>query len=166
MRCDLDIRKELPKSRPPTKGGHLPTQNHGMQRYPLLYHQAFFFPRPPNCPPINSEDHLTETMRPLMLKGYRDGDHNLQCYGILEVYDTAAILGICSRNIGNFRKDLYSNVVLSGGSTMFPGIGERMTKELTSLAPATIKIKATWAALVVHLCTFAYMPVLVYARSL
>merc|ERR550514_1085348 len=29
------------------------------------------------------------------------------------------------------RKDLYSNVVLSGGTTMFAGIGERMTKELT-----------------------------------
>jgi len=39
------------------------------------------------------------------------------------------------------RKDLYSNVVLSGGTTMFPGIGERMTKELTSLAPSTMRIK-------------------------
>jgi len=36
---------------------------------------------------------------------------------------------------------LYGNVVLSGGSTMFPGIGERMTKELTALAPSTVKIK-------------------------
>jgi len=41
----------------------------------------------------------------------------------------------------DIRKDLYANVVLSGGSTMFPGIGERMTKELTSLAPSTVKIK-------------------------
>jgi len=39
------------------------------------------------------------------------------------------------------RKDLYANVVLSGGTTMFPGIGERMTRELTALAPSTIKIK-------------------------
>merc|ERR1711870_78383 len=38
-------------------------------------------------------------------------------------------------------KDLYSNVVLSGGTTMFAGIGERMTKELTALAPSTMKIK-------------------------
>merc|ERR1719499_2942657 len=30
----------------------------------------------------------------------------------------------------DIRKDLYANVVLSGGTTMFPGIGERMTKEL------------------------------------
>jgi len=41
----------------------------------------------------------------------------------------------------DIRKDLYSNVVLSGGTTMFDGIGQRMTKELTSLAPTTMKIK-------------------------
>ena len=41
----------------------------------------------------------------------------------------------------DIRKDLYANVVLSGGTTMFPGIAERMTKELTALAPATMKIK-------------------------
>merc|ERR1711990_1219081 len=41
----------------------------------------------------------------------------------------------------DIRKDLYANVVLSGGSTMYPGIGERMTKELTALAPSTMKIK-------------------------
>jgi len=41
----------------------------------------------------------------------------------------------------DIRKDLYANVVLSGGTTMFQGIGERMTKELTALAPSTVKIK-------------------------
>jgi actin, other eukaryote len=41
----------------------------------------------------------------------------------------------------DIRKDLYSNIVLSGGTTMFGGIGERMTKELTALAPSTMKIK-------------------------
>jgi len=39
------------------------------------------------------------------------------------------------------RRDLYANIVLSGGTTMFQGIGERMTKELTALAPSTVKIK-------------------------
>ena len=34
----------------------------------------------------------------------------------------------------DIRKDLYANIVLSGGTTMFPGIGERMTKELAALA--------------------------------
>jgi len=41
----------------------------------------------------------------------------------------------------DIRKDLYQNIVLSGGTTMFQGIGERMTKELTALAPSTMKIK-------------------------
>merc|ERR1711974_456728 len=41
----------------------------------------------------------------------------------------------------DIRKDLYGNVVLSGGSTMFPGIAERMNKELVALAPSTMKIK-------------------------
>mmetsp|Transcript_26873 Transcript_26873/g.82671 ORF Transcript_26873/g.82671 Transcript_26873/m.82671 type:complete len:378 (+) Transcript_26873:215-1348(+) len=41
----------------------------------------------------------------------------------------------------DIRKDLYCNIVLSGGTTMFPGVGERMTKELTALAPSTMKIK-------------------------
>jgi actin-related protein len=41
----------------------------------------------------------------------------------------------------DIRRELYANVVLSGGTTMFPGIAERMTKELTALAPSTMKIK-------------------------
>ena len=41
----------------------------------------------------------------------------------------------------DIRKDLYANIVMSGGTTMFPGIAERMTKELTALAPSTMKIK-------------------------
>jgi actin len=41
----------------------------------------------------------------------------------------------------DIRKDLYSNVVLSGGTTMYEGIAERLTKELTNLAPPSMKIK-------------------------
>jgi len=41
----------------------------------------------------------------------------------------------------DIRKDLYANIVLSGGTTMFPGIAERLTKEVTALAPSTMKIK-------------------------
>ena len=39
------------------------------------------------------------------------------------------------------RKDLYGNIVLSGGTTMYQGIAERLTKEVTSLAPSSMKIK-------------------------
>ena len=41
----------------------------------------------------------------------------------------------------DIRKDLYGNVVLSGGTTMYSGLPERMQKELTALAPSTMKIK-------------------------
>merc|ERR1712080_685033 len=41
----------------------------------------------------------------------------------------------------DIRKDLYGNIVLSGGTTTFPGIAERMNKELVALAPSTMKIK-------------------------
>lgn len=39
------------------------------------------------------------------------------------------------------RKDLYGNVVLSGGTTMFNGLPERLQKELTNLAPSASKVK-------------------------
>nr|NP_001134991.1 Actin, adductor muscle [Salmo salar]ACI69763.1 Actin, adductor muscle [Salmo salar] len=41
----------------------------------------------------------------------------------------------------DIRKDLYANTVLSGGSTMFSGIADRMQKEVSALAPTTMKIK-------------------------
>merc|ERR1719253_318092 len=41
----------------------------------------------------------------------------------------------------DIRKDLYANIVCSGGSTMFEGIAERLTKEITALAPPTMSIK-------------------------
>ncbi|KAF4045788.1 actin [Phytophthora infestans] len=37
--------------------------------------------------------------------------------------------------------DIHCNIVLSGGTTMYPGIGERLTKELTALAPSTMEVK-------------------------
>ncbi|KAF8760191.1 actin family [Rhizoctonia solani] len=41
----------------------------------------------------------------------------------------------------DIRRDLYGNVVLSGGTTMYPGIADRMQKELTSLSPSSMKVK-------------------------
>ena len=37
------------------------------------------------------------------------------------------------------RKDLYANVVLSGGTTMFPGMPERLTPELVANGPAALQ---------------------------
>nr|XP_015107812.1 actin, cytoplasmic 1-like [Vicugna pacos] len=41
----------------------------------------------------------------------------------------------------DIRKDLYTNTVLSGGTTIYPGITSRMQKELTALAPSMVKVK-------------------------
>merc|ERR1711978_484602 len=41
----------------------------------------------------------------------------------------------------DIRKDLWQNVVLSGGTTMFTGIDERLQKELKDQAPASVKVK-------------------------
>jgi actin-related protein len=41
----------------------------------------------------------------------------------------------------DIRKDLYSNIVMSGGTTMFEGIADRMTKEIVNLAPSSMKVK-------------------------
>jgi len=41
----------------------------------------------------------------------------------------------------DIRKDLYANTVLSGGTTMYAGIADRMTKELKSMAPQAMTIK-------------------------
>uniref|UniRef100_A0A3P8VPL3 Uncharacterized protein n=1 Tax=Cynoglossus semilaevis TaxID=244447 RepID=A0A3P8VPL3_CYNSE len=60
----------------------------------------------------------------------------------------------------DIRKDLYANTVLSGGTTMFPGIADRMQKEVTALAPPTMKIKySVWigGSILASLSTFQQM---------
>uniref|UniRef100_A0A6B2LNR3 Actin n=1 Tax=Arcella intermedia TaxID=1963864 RepID=A0A6B2LNR3_9EUKA len=39
------------------------------------------------------------------------------------------------------RSDLYNNIVLTGGGTMLPGFGGRLTAELKKLVPSTKRIK-------------------------
>ena len=41
----------------------------------------------------------------------------------------------------DIRKDLYGNIVMSGGTTMYAGISDRMQKEITALAPSSMKVK-------------------------
>lgn len=41
----------------------------------------------------------------------------------------------------DIRKDLYSNIVLSGGTTMYEGLSDRLSKEMQALAPSAMKIK-------------------------
>ncbi|XP_057797109.1 actin-1-like [Salvia miltiorrhiza] len=41
----------------------------------------------------------------------------------------------------DLRKDLYNNIVLSGGTTMFRGFADRISKEMAALAPSTTKVE-------------------------
>jgi actin, other eukaryote len=38
------------------------------------------------------------------------------------------------------RADLYKNIILSGGNTMFEGLSERILKEIEARAPKSIKV--------------------------
>ena len=85
-----------------------------------------------------------------------DGKHiiiknlRITCPEILFRPDIAGIKGgICSisNNCYNsiqkcdidLRKDLYTCIILSGGTSMFNGLQERLTKEIKALAPESIK---------------------------
>ncbi|OMJ16616.1 Actin, cytoplasmic 1 [Smittium culicis] len=60
----------------------------------------------------------------------------LECSGIHE--STYNSIMKCDVDI---RKELYGNVVLSGGTTMYSGIADRIQKEISSMAPSSMKIK-------------------------
>jgi actin len=66
--------------------------------------------------------------QPSLIGMEQDGVHQLSYQSIMK----------CDVDI---RKDLYGNIVLSGGTTMYDGIADRLTKEMTNLAPPAIKVK-------------------------
>ncbi|CAD5117533.1 DgyrCDS6298 [Dimorphilus gyrociliatus] len=41
----------------------------------------------------------------------------------------------------DIRRELFSNVVLSGGSTMYPGMADRVQRELMSMTPSNVKLR-------------------------
>jgi len=66
--------------------------------------------------------------KPVMLGLESEGIHNLVYSSIMK----------CDIDI---RKDLYKNIVMSGGTTMFDGIADRLFHEVKSLAPSGNEIK-------------------------
>jgi len=44
----------------------------------------------------------------------------------------------------DIRRDLFANIVLSGGTTMLRGFGKRMQKEIADLAPPTMRIRVLY----------------------
>ncbi|EFC47145.1 hypothetical protein NAEGRDRAFT_60433 [Naegleria gruberi] len=59
----------------------------------------------------------------------------MECNGIHEIIYRS--IGYCEIDI---RKELYNNIGLGGGNTLFKGFSERLNKELTNLAPSSINI--------------------------
>jgi actin beta/gamma 1 len=51
------------------------------------------------------------------------------------------IVGSISECDVDLRRDLYSNIVLSGGSTMFPGIKERLTREIKEMISDSVDVR-------------------------
>lgn len=41
----------------------------------------------------------------------------------------------------DIRRDMYMNIILSGGTTMYLGMRERITKEVESTSPGSIKVR-------------------------
>ncbi|EFC42977.1 hypothetical protein NAEGRDRAFT_69091 [Naegleria gruberi] len=60
----------------------------------------------------------------------------LECASIHETILSS--IGKCNIEM---RKNLFSNIHISGGNTMFEGISELLTKELTALAPSAMNVK-------------------------
>jgi len=59
--------------------------------------------------------------------------------------ESAGIHDVASNSINkcdiDIRRDLFLNIVLSGGSTMYPGLTSRLQKEISLSAPSSIKVK-------------------------
>ncbi|KAK2120072.1 hypothetical protein P7K49_001458 [Saguinus oedipus] len=60
----------------------------------------------------------------------------MESCGILET----TFNSIMEHDLDN-HKELYANTVLSGSTTMYPGITDRIQKEITTLVPSVMKIK-------------------------
>ena len=67
---------------------------------------------------------------------------NIDSVGIHEICNNS--IKRCDEDI-RIAKDLYSNIVLSGGNTLFPGFAERMAKEIEmqSRLPPKIRVVAS-----------------------
>merc|ERR1712179_218926 len=52
-----------------------------------------------------------------------------------QVVDSIAVCDI------DIRTELLKNMVVSGGTTMYPGFSDRLVKEVSALSPATAKVK-------------------------
>ena len=59
-----------------------------------------------------------------------------ECQGVQDCLSNAIL-----RSDMDLRKTFFSNIVLSGGSTLFKGFGDRLLSEVTKAAPKDVKIR-------------------------
>uniref|UniRef100_A0A8C8YKS6 Actin alpha 2, smooth muscle n=2 Tax=Boreoeutheria TaxID=1437010 RepID=A0A8C8YKS6_PROSS len=82
-----------------------------------------------------------EKMTQIMFETFNVPAMYVAIQAVLSLYASGRTTGSIMKCDIDIRKDLYANNVLSGGTTMYPGIADRMQKEITALAPSTMKIK-------------------------
>ena len=66
--------------------------------------------------------------------------------GVIQIpFDATGVHELVNNSImqldADIRKRLYGNIVLSGGSTLFPGFADRLRTEISALAPPTTQVK-------------------------
>eukprot|EP00051_Salpingoeca_urceolata_P027357 m.481147 g.481147 ORF g.481147 m.481147 type:complete len:388 (+) comp22059_c0_seq1:1468-2631(+) len=67
---------------------------------------------------------------------FKPSDIGEECEGVHEVINYSI-----RKSDMDLREELFKSIVLSGGSTLYKGFGDRLLKELTQLAPKNIKIR-------------------------
>jgi actin-related protein len=45
------------------------------------------------------------------------------------------------KNDSEIHRELFANIVFSGGNTMFPGMRDHLQKDIASMAPSFVKVK-------------------------
>jgi centractin len=66
--------------------------------------------------------------QPHLIGEESEGIHNILGYSI-------------QKSDVDLRKDFYSSIVLSGGSTLFKGFGDRLLAEMKKITPPAVKIR-------------------------
>uniref|UniRef100_A0A8C6U6T0 Actin alpha cardiac muscle 1a n=1 Tax=Neogobius melanostomus TaxID=47308 RepID=A0A8C6U6T0_9GOBI len=103
-----------------------------------------------------------EKMTQIMFETFNVPAMYVAIQAVLSLYASGRTTGHIMKCDIDIRKDLYANNVLSGGTTMYPGIADRMQKEITALAPSTMKIKRKYSvwiggSILASLSTFQQM---------
>lgn len=90
---------------------------------------------------------------------------SMECAGVHETLHSSIVK--CDADL---HKDLYNNILLSGGNTLFLGVADRLQSEFTRLAPETMAVRviapperkySVWlgGSILTSLSTFAQMQI-------